>query len=808
MIRNHFKIAWRSLIKNKVSFFINIGGFTLGMMVAMFVGLWDYDELSFNKNHDNYARIAQVMTKGTDPEDGQFVNNSLQYPLATELKTTYRDNFKRIVRASWVQEYILSYGEKTLSSTGQFMDEEAPEMLSLRMIKGDRNGLRELNSIILSSSVANSFFGNSNPVGQVMMINNKTAVKVAGVYEDLPLNSQFANIKFFSTWNLWVKENDWIQKRAMNDWHNHFLKIYAEIQPNTDFAAVSNTIRNIELEKIQKLEGYKEDIARKPQLFLQPMSKWHLYPLDRNAITDSKPARMVLLITVIGVFVLLLACINFMNLSTARSEKRAKEVGIRKAVGSRRKQLVYQFFTESLMVVIASFTFSCVLAAVLLPWFNELSAKQMRIPWSNPYFWLMGLAFILIAAALAGSYPAFYLSSFTPIKVLKGVFRTGRFAAMPRKVMVVVQFTVSIALIIATIIIYRQTQIGKDRPAGYSPHGLIMVEMKSADFQNKYDVFRSEFLKTGVVMNLSESMGKVTEVASGNNGFNWKGKNPDKDVSFGTLAVTHEHGQTIGWQFIKGRDFSRAFATDSSGVVINESAANYMGLDDPVGETITWKWNDKQPKPYTILGVIKDPVMESPYEPTEPTLFFVNALNGGVSWINMRIAPNVSFSEALPKIDAVFKRLVPTAPFDYKFVDEEYALKFSNEERTNKLAGFFALLAILISCLGLFGLAAFVAEQNTRQIGVRKVLGASVLDLWALLSREFVVLVGLAFLLASPLASYFMHGWLQNYQYRTHLSWWIFAASGSLALVIALLTVSVQTIKAALANPIKSLRTE
>ena len=336
MIRNYFNIAWRSLLKNKISFFINVGGLALGITVALFIGLWDYDELSFNKNHKNYDRIAQVMTRGNDVKHGTFANTSLQYPLATELRTNYKDNFRRIVRASWVQDYVLSAGEKNISVTGQFMDEEAPAMLSLEMIKGDWNGLKDLNSIMIAASVAKRFFGDSDPVGQVMMINNKMNVKVAGVYEDLPLNSQFTNIRFLSTWDLWVKENDWIQKRAMNDWHNHFLKLYVEIQPGADFAAVSNRIKNIELDNIQKLDGYDEDIARNPQLFLQPMSKWHLYPINRAGETDAKPVRMVWTITIIGVFVLLLACINFMNLSTARSERRAKEVGIRKAIGSQK----------------------------------------------------------------------------------------------------------------------------------------------------------------------------------------------------------------------------------------------------------------------------------------------------------------------------------------------------------------------------------------------------------------------------------------------------------------------------------------
>jgi len=808
MIKNYFKIAWRNLFRNRVSSFINIGGLTVGIAVAILIGLWIYDELSFDKYHQDYERIAQIMTRGNDPKEGAFINNSLQYPLASELQTTYKNNFKYIVRASWAQEYILSAGEKKLSSRGQFMDEDAPAMFTLKMLKGNWNGLKDPHSIMLSASTAKMLFGNADAMDQLVVINNKMNAKVSGIYEDLPLNTQFQDINFFSTWNLWVSENDWIQKRAINDWHNHFLKLYAEIKASSDFASVNNRIKDAELRNIKNLEGYKEDAARNPQVFLHPMSNWHLYPVTRAGITDDKPIRMVRLVGIIGLFVLLLACINFMNLSTARSEKRAKEVGIRKTIGSMRKQLLYQFFSESLLVVIISFFLSCLLVSIFLPWFNDLSAKEMSMPLSNPYFWLISIGFIFITGMLAGSYPALYLSSFKPIKVLKGTFPVGRLAAVPRKVLVVIQFTVSVALIISTIVVYRQVQFAKDRPVGYTREGLIMMEMKSGDYNGKYDLIRTELLNTGVVADMSGSMGKVTEVASGNNGFDWKGRNANKEESFGTLGVTYDHGKTIGWQFVSGRDFSRNYSTDSSGVIINEAAAKYMELKNPVDETITWKWHDNEPKPYKILGVIRDMVMESPYEPIEPTLFFIKPLNGGVNWINIKIKPEVAINNALPKIEAVFKKLVPSAPFDYRFVDQDYALKFAAEERISRLSGFFAVLAVLISCLGLFGLAIFVAEQKTKEIGVRKVLGASVFNVWRLLSKEFTFLVIISLFIATPIAYYFMNNWLQSYQYRADLSWWIFGAAGAGAMIITLLTVSFQAIKAAIANPIKSLRTE
>jgi ABC-type antimicrobial peptide transport system permease subunit len=808
MIKNYLKIAWRNVFRSKFSSFLNISGLTVGIAVALLIGLWVYDELSFNKYHQNYSRVAQVLVRGKDLKEGPFINNSLQYPLATELQTTYKSNFKHIVRASWVQEYILSAGEKKLSSVGQFMDEAAPEMLTLKMVRGNWSGLKDPNSIMLSASTAKALFGNSDPLDETVLINNKMTVKVTGVYDDLPQNSQFKDIKFFSTWNLWVSENDWIQQRATNDWNNHFLKLYAEIPRGTNFETINNNIKDAELQKIKKLENFKEQVARSPQVFLHPMSQWHLHPYTRNGVTDNKPIRMMRLVSIIGLFVLLLACINFMTLSTARSEKRAREVGVRKAIGSMRKQLVYQFFAESSLVVIISFIFSCLLTTVSLPWFNKLSAKQMKIPFNDVNFWLVSAAFIFITALLAGSYPALYLSSFKPVKVLKGPLRVGRLATFPRKILVVTQFAVSIALIISTIVVYRQLKFAKDRPVGYDREGLVMLTMKSEDFYGKYDLLRTELLNTGVVSNVSESMGKVTEVVSGNNGFDWKGRDSNKDESFGTLAVTHEHGETVGWKFIAGRDFSRKYASDSNGVVINESAAKYMALENPVGETITWKWHDNPPKPYTILGVIKDMVMESPYAPVEPTLFFVKALNGDVSCINIRIMPGSILNKSLSKIGDVFKKLVPSAPFDYQFADEEYAQKFAAEERAGKLVGFFAAFAIFISCLGLFGLATFIAEQRTKEIGIRKTLGASVLSIWQLLSREFVLLVMIALFIAAPVAYYFMHNWLQDYQYRAELSWWIFATAGTGALLITLFTISFQAIKVALSNPVKSLRTE
>ena len=407
----------------------------------------------------------------------------------------------------------------------------------------------------------------------------------------------------------------------------------------------------------------------------------------------------------------------------------------------------------------------------MLPFFNGLADKEISLPGGNMLFWGLILAFTFFTGIISGSYPAFYLSAFEPIKVLKGTFRAGRFAALPRKVLVVVQFTISIALIIGTIIVYRQIQFAKDRPVGYTREGLITVMMNTPDLYGHYDVIRNDLIATGAVENMAESSSPSTNVWSNQIGFTWEGKDPNSLPLFGTIGVTQDFGKTIGWQIKEGRDFSRSFATDSSALILNEAAVKLTGLKNIIGQTITWN-----SKPYTVVGVIKDMVMQSPYEPVQPAIFVMNP--GWASVITVRIKPSAKMSEALAKIETVFKKYNPSSPFEYKFTDDEYAHKFSDEERIGNLSTFFAILAILISCLGLFGLASFVAEQRTKEIGVRKVLGASILNLWQMLSKEFVLLIIISCFIAIPLAWYFLHQWLQRYPYRTNISWWIFMIAG------------------------------
>ncbi len=804
MIRNYFKTAWRNLVNNKGYSAINIGGLAVGMAVAMLIGLWIWDELSFNKYHKNYDSIGQIWAGGTDPETSKIDGSvSMPFPLGATLKNNYGQNFKHVLMAWWIGDYTLSLNNNKFIKKGEFIEAGAPDMLSLKMLSGTYEALNDPHSIILSKSTAGAIFGKEDPMNKSLKIDNRIDVKVTGVYEDIPENNRFSEVQFFSPWALWVSSNDWI-KQNENNWDNRSFNIYVQAKDNTSVEEVNATIKNLYFNNVPK--DYLKEIQKyKPFVQIVPMSTWHLYSEFKNGKPAEGRITFVWLFAIVGIFVLMLACINFINLSTARSEKRAKEVGIRKAIGSLKGQLVKQFLSESFLVVFLSFIISVVLVVLSLSWFNEIADKKMSLPFGNIWFWLIAVVFIILTGFMAGLYPAFYLSSFKPIKVLKGVFRTGRFAAAPRKVLVVLQFSVSVVLIIGTIVVYNQIQYAKNRPVGYNKKSLITLSLQDPNFQGKQEITRSLLQKTGVVEDVAYSQSPLTAIYTNSGGFTWEGRDPNVDNDFALCRISHSYGKTVGWHLIDGRDFSSAFLTDSSAIIINEAAAKYMKLQNPVGEFIT---HESSPEKFKIIGVVKDLIMQSPYEPVKQSFFILNRRWQELGQVNIKLKPTAVANTAIPKIEAVFKDIVPTAPFDYKFVDEEYAVKFSQEQRIGKLSSFFAILAIFISCLGLFGLASFVAEQRTKEIGIRKVVGASVFNLWQLLSKDFIVLVIVSCFIAIPIAYYYMNEWLQKYQYRTTISWWIFAASMGGALLITLLTVSFQAIKAAIANPVKSLRTE
>jgi len=794
MFRNYFKLALRTFYKNKVHFFINIAGLSVGMGVALLIGLWVWDEISFNKYHQNYAHITQVM-------QNQILNDEVQTqpdvpaPLGPALRSSFGNDFKYVVVSTKTTDHIISQGERQFTKPGNFMDADAPELLTLNMIEGSREGLKDPFSILLSASLAKAIFGNANAAGQTLKLDDTIPVKVTGVYEDLPNNSTFNEVSFIAPWELLVAVSPrW--KRTATQWDNNAVQIFALTADNKDIGQVSSQIRDL------RLKNVGQNLARfKPALFLNPMSRWHLYAEWKNGKNAGGQILFVWLFSIAGLFVLLLACINFMNLSTARAENRAREIGIRKAIGSLRSQLIIQFFCESLMMAFCAFLLALGLSQLAIPAFNHIAGKDIAIPWLNPIFWVAGLGSCLITGMIAGSYPAFYLSSFRAVSVLKGKLKTGFGALISRKVLVVLQFTVSITLIIGTIIVFRQINFARSRPVGYSREGLITMNMLSKDIHNHLSSFSDELIRSGTALSVAESSSPTTDQRNAESGFVWQGKDPAVTESFATVGVSMDFGKTVGWNFVQGRDFSRDFPTDSMGFVINEAAMKFMGLKNPVGEKITWQDNN-----FHVIGVVKDMVMKSPFDPVLPTIFYMPPW--WVKVLNIRLNPNMGAAESMQKAEEIFKRFDASEPFNFAFVEEQYNVKFRAEERISQLATFFAVFAIFISCLGLFGMASFMAEQRVREVGIRKVLGATTFSLWGLLSIDFVRLTGISILISVPVSYYFMHQWLNNYYYHSSMPWWIFVVSSAGALLITLATVSFHAIKAALMNPVKTLRSE
>ena len=794
MIKHNFKISYRILIKNKFFSAINIGGLSLGIIVSILIALWIQDELSFNKDHENYDRLVQVLRKEVD-EGATYINSSLVGQVGVYMQETYPTIFERVAMTFFrSRPQLLTVGKQSFDKHGLFIQSDAPEMLTLEMVHGVRNGLDGRDGILLSESVAKTFFGDENPMGKIVNVNLVVDLRVTGIYKDLPSNSTFADASFMAPMSLiYNEENPY-------EWSNFNIKVYAQLREGVGIEEASSIIKDI-----MKPHGDPED--GEMDLFLIAMKDWHLNAefQDGKQVT-SKRMQFVILYGIIGGFVLLLACINFMNLNTARYQNRGKEVGIRKTVGSLRSQLISQFLIESFLYAFASFIISLFVVWMILPWFNDISDKRLEIQWLNPYFWIAGLSFTLISALIAGSYPALFLSSFRPLKALKGTLKQGKYSVRLRQVLVIFQFTISIMLIIGTITVYNQIQHAKTRPVGYNQEGLITSRGRSEAYYKKYDVLREELKKTGMVEEVASANYPLMNTLGNNNGFRLERSGERLGFTFNTIYVTPEYGQATEWELIAGRDFSRD-RDESQSIIISESGAREMGLDNPVGERLVSNRSFRGRKnELTIIGVVKDMIKGSPYGPHRPIMAFPQKSPEGFMFT--RIKSGVPYIEALPKIQETFESVLPGHPFNYEFVDDEYARKFRSEEKISSLAALFSVLAILISCLGLFGLSAFVVEQRTKEIGIRKVLGASVSTLWKLLSKDFAVLVLISSLIAIPIASFLLNGWLEGYEYRVTLTWWMFAIAALGGLFIALSTVSYHSIRASLGNPVDSLRSE
>jgi ABC-type antimicrobial peptide transport system permease subunit len=787
MFKNYLKVAFRNLLRNKGFSIINISGLAVGMASAILILLWIQNEVSYDQFHANKDRIYEAWNRASF--SGTL--NSWNTTPKILARTLERDlpEVEQAVRVDWGSNFLFSIGEKRLTVEGTIVDSNFLQVFTFPLIEGNpKSVLNDMHSIVLTQTLAKKLFGDNDAMGKIIKIDNKDNFTVTGILKDLPANTRF-KFEYLVPWSY---------KRYLGDdddnWGNNSTRTYVLLKPNASVASVNAKLKTF------KPKYDKDD--PKWEMFIYPLSRWRLYSSFTNGVEDGGGLiEYVRMFSVIAAFILLIACINFMNLSTARSEKRAKEVGIRKVVGARKGILISQFIGESILLAFIAGIIAVVIVQFSLPGFNKLLNEKIFIQYDNINEWLYFLGFIVFTGILAGSYPAFFLSSFQPIKVLKGTFKKAHALVTPRKVLVVLQFTFAIILIICTIIVKQQIDYARDRDTGYNKNNLI-YHLFTGDIQKNFSLIKNELLSSGVASSVTKTSAPLTQSWSDGWGQEWEGKDPNDKTDFYRYNEDEGLGVTAGLTFVQGRDFDlKQFPTDSNGVILNESALKVMKFKNPMGKII--KDNGQN---WHVVGVIKDFILTSPYQPTRPMLIY-----GAKAWFNtmlIKFNDKNSTAENLKKAETIFKKYNPEYPFEYKFIDEEYARKFQNEQFIGILAGIFAGLTIFISCLGLFGLATYMAENRIKEIGVRKVLGASVTGITTLLSKDFLKLVIVSFFIAAPVAWWAMNAWLKDYPYHVSVQWWVFVMAGLLSIVIALLTVSHQAIRAAVANPVKSLRTE
>ena len=786
MLKNYFKIAFRNLLRNKAFSLINIAGLAIGMSSAVLILLWIQNEVSYDQFHEKQDRIYEAWNRAEFSGKLQCWNTTPKV-LARTLEQDLPE-VEQAVRVNWANSYLFSIGDKRLTVQGNVVDSNFLQVFSFPLVKGNaQSALLDMHSIVLTEKLAKKLFGEEDPMGKTIKLDNTDNFTVTGVAKDLPNNTRF-NFEYLLPWSYlrYIGQDD-------ANWGNNSTRTYVLLKPNATLASVAP--------KMQVLKQRYDKEEPNWQMFLYPISKWRLYSRFDEGVEDGGRIEFVRMFGLIAVFILLIACINFMNLSTARSEKRAKEVGIRKVVGAQKGALVAQFIGESVLLSFLAGLIAILLVQLSLPGFNQLTEKQLFIDYSSSQFWLLALGFILLTGIVAGSYPAFYLSSFQPVRVLKGVFRSSKALVTPRKVLVIIQFSFAIILIISTIIVKHQIEYASNREAGYDKRNLV-YHLLTGDLDKNYELVKNELITGGVATSISKTSAPLTQGWSDTWGFEWAGKDPNDKTDFDRFSADQDLVTTAGFTLVRGRDFNlKQFPTDSTGMILNESAVKAMGFTEPIGQLV--KDNGIE---WHVIGVIKDFILQSPYYPLKPMV-----IEGGKGWFNVmhiKLNPQNTTAQNLAKAEGIFKKYNPEYPFEYKFIDEEYARKFDDERRTATLTALFAALTIFISCLGLFGLAAYMAQNRIKEIGVRKVLGASVASITTLLSKDFLKLVVISLIIAAPVAGYGMYKWLQDYPYRVSLEWWVFAVAGLAAVSIALLTVSFQAIRAARANPVKNLRTE
>jgi len=790
MLKNYFKTAWRSLIKNKTYSLLNILGLATGMGVALIIGLWVYYQYSYDRFLPGYKQVYQV--KRNFFGNGDTVTyGGISLKLATILRTQVPD-IQYVAETDGFAMHGLMAEEKKFYILGGQVAGDFLKMFQYDLLEGNANTvLANPYSIVLTESTAKALFGKEDALNKTVRFDNKNDLKVTGILKDVPSNStlQFKYLVPFS----YLESSDDFTHRARSagfGWTN--FQVFVKLKPGSSFGQVARKVRDLEKTETDN------SMSMTTNIILDPMEQWHLYTNFKNGKAVGGLIEYVNTFTIIGILVLVIACINFINLTTARSEKRAKEVGIRKTIGSRKNHLIVQFLTESILLTFIAFIFSVLFVQMALPVFNDLTDSAIKIPFNNYIFWLIVVGCVLITGLLAGSRPAFYLSSFEPVKVLKGKIHVGKAAALPRKILVVLQFSCSIALIICTFIIYQQVQYAKDRPTGYDINRLMITDMNS-DLGTNYTAIKNELIHEGIAETVTTASASISTGGNHRDVEEWPGKRPGESVDMGVIRVSDDYFKTVGMSMKEGRNFNSP--SDTVNVIFNEAAVKLLRLNDPINQTITWI--DYKLK---IIGVVKNALTGSPFAPADPTIFLYDPNPQDV--IMYRLSPRMKTRDAITKLTGIFSKYNPAYPYTYTFADNNYAAKFKFEVLIGELVGLFSALVIFISCLGLLGLAAYTAEQRTKEIGIRKVLGASVSQVWLLLSKDFLLLVLISCVIASPIAFYFMRDWLQKYDYRIMINPFVFVVAGISAISITILTTSFQAIKAALMNPVKSLRNE
>ncbi|WPU91086.1 FtsX-like permease family protein [Mucilaginibacter sabulilitoris] len=784
MIKNYFKIAWRNLIRNKGFSITNLLGLTIGITCTIFIFLWVKNELTYDKAHANYKTIYQVVAN-RDFKNSIFTDKNMVFPLAKALESGY-PQIKNAVLTSHLEQHQVNFGETRIKKHGYYVGGRYFDMFSWKFIKGNAAvAITDPLSIVITESTAKSLFGSADPINKTIKIDNNEVHKVTAVLADLPGNTT-QQFDFIIPYNFSSAD----VKNAMTRWEGSSWEVYIQTVDNPNIPQLEKYITGV------MFQHNKDKIST---YFTFPMNKWHLYSDFKDGKNVGGMIEYVRFFTVIAIIILLIACVNFMNLSTARSEKRAKEVGIRKTLGSDKKQLISQFFLESMILVLIAFICAIMAVYLLLPSFNLLVGKQLYLNISEPVFWMGAIIIILFTGVIAGSYPALYLSSFSPVKVLKGTFVAGKGAIAPRKILVVFQFVGSILLISATIIVYQQIQHIKDRNIGYNPNNLIMTPSTAATDKN-FASIKNDLLKTGLIKNVTRTSWMVTEISWRSGPPDWEGKPANANIIFSNMTADVDYVKTMGIKLLQGHEFT-GMPSDTSAVLLNKAAVEAMQIKKPIGMQLRYD-NHK----YTVIGVTDNVVMLSPYMPVDPMMVFSDHNNSG--YINLRLNNDVKPQQAIQLLRNIYAKYSPADIFEYQFVDDEFGKKFLTEELISRITNIFAGLAIFICCIGLAGLASFTIEKRFREIGIRKVLGATIQQLLVLISTEFLKLVLIAFVIATPLAWWLMHNWLQKYTYHVNISIWLFGVVGILILLLTLIVVSLNTMRAAMANPVKSLRSE